>query len=296
MGNRVRTSAPFRVYIFSIFVLTATPGVSETDARRVIFEFMPGDAREVTHRDSASTDTALIAYEVAPRVSVTTGGDIGFFLFEFGLMSLRIGLFGMFELSTLNPDRLNFLTVPSGPYLWRGLLGYSLALSFDDVGRRLLGLDGALEIALSFRHESEHVTHLSGFNASAYDGAPHIGDFLMLDIAARKVAGAFVIKARIQQKVFLPTYDNYVVGPGGDLVCQWWALPWFHPFVSVFGEYLFGKNAPDAFIVRSLMGAIFPGRRADVQVYFVLAYGHDKGVLVLEKGLRYGYGIRVGVF
>jgi hypothetical protein len=291
-----------RVLLFLVVALLVRQLAADERCVPVMtFSFMPGDSREITHSDSAAKDTALIAYEVAPRVSVTTGGEFAFFLFRFAPLSLRVGMFGMFELSTLKPDRANFLTVPSGPYLWRGLLGYGMALSLDRLARQLLGLGGALELGAGFRHESEHVTYTSSYDVARFDGAPHIGDVILLDIAFRKAVGAWLFKGRVQNKFFLPTYDNYTMGPGGDAGVQWWVHPYVHPFLSVFGEYLFGKRTtsrqvPDNRMIRLLAGVVFPGEVADVQIYFSYAYGNDKGVLALEKGHRYGFGIRVSFF
>ena len=152
---------------------------------------MPGDSHVISHRTSASRDTALIAYEVIPKVAVTTGGDFAFFGFRFMPAELRIGMFGMFEFSTVDPARANFLTVPSGPYVWRGLLGYSMALALPRAARRAFGEGADFEISAAFRHESEHTIDGGGDDPTRFDGVPHIGDFGMLDVALQKSVGPF---------------------------------------------------------------------------------------------------------
>lgn len=293
------------VTLVAVIALTAT-AAHATDGRcrrPMEFAFMPGDSRVISHRESASRDTALIAYEVIPRVAVTTGGDFAFFGFRFAPVELRIGMFGMFEFSTVDPARANFLTVPAGPYVWRGLLGYSMSLSLRQLSAILLSPGDAIEVSAAFRHESEHTIDGGGENQSRFEGVPHIGDFILLDLALRKGLGPFGIEVRVQNKFFLPTYDNYAFGPGGDLIFKWRALPMLHPFVSVFGEYLFPKDranseipVPDNYLVRWLAGIILPGTSADVQLYFSAEYGYEKGILALEKGFRYGWGIRVAPF
>jgi hypothetical protein len=277
-------------------------GEEERCRKPMEFTFMPGDSHVISHRESASRDTALIAYQVIPKVAVTTGGDFGFFGFRFAPVELRLGMFGMFEFSTVEPDRINFLTVPSGPYVWRGLLGYSAALSLHQLAARLLSPGDALEISVGFRHESEHYIGDDSIDPSEFDGVPHIGDFILGDLAMRKGIGRFGLDIRIQNKFFIPTYDNYSFGPGGDLVLRMRALPFLFPFISVFGEYLFGKEPSDGttvddnYLFRFLAGIIFPGRTADLQIYFSGEYGNEKGILVYEKGFRYGWGIRVAPF
>jgi hypothetical protein len=289
------------VYLSMFLSLTVFASDHE---KKVEFAFLPGDARIISHSASASRDTALIAYQVLPRVAVTTGGDVGFFGFRFAEMELRLGLFGMFELETAGPEPLNFLTVPAGTYLWRGLLGYSLAFSMEGFASRLLGQRGELEATLSFRHESEHYTGSAAVVEPLFQGVPHIGDFLMLDLAMRKAVNRLDIELRVQNKFFLPTSsDAYSFGPGADFILRFHAGEWLFPFWSVFGEYLFAKRTAgareafeDNFLVRTLLGVLVAGKRADLQVYMAADMGHGKGLLSYDKEIRIGWGIRVVLF
>jgi hypothetical protein len=235
---------------------------------------------------------------------MSMGGDFAFFGFRFSGLDLRAGLFGLIEVQTATEQPVNFLSVPSGPYLWRGLLGYSLSLCLEDLGRRWLGDRGALEAAVSFRHESEHYTGSRFENAPMFEDVPNIGNFFMPDLAARKAVATVDVDVRVQNKFFLPD-EAYSFGPGADLILRWRALSWAHPFISVFGEYLFGdekewyggtRKMPDNYLVRGLIGLVFPGRTADLQIYMALAAGHDKGLLAFERDLRLGWGIRISIF
>lgn len=67
-------------------------------------------------------------------------------------------MFGLIGVETKEAQPASFMNVPGGTCLWRGVLGYSLALAAGDFGERLLGTRGQMELAVSFRHESEHYT------------------------------------------------------------------------------------------------------------------------------------------
>ncbi|MDJ0763142.1 MAG: hypothetical protein QNJ97_09165 [Myxococcota bacterium] len=268
------------------------------------FSVLPGDARVISHALSASRDTGLLAYQVLPRVVLSTGGDVAFFGIRGPSYEVRAGMFGLIEVQTRDPDPLNFMTVPRGPYLWRGLLGYSVALSLDALAEQMLGHQGAFEVALSFRHESEHYTGSAVDIGEAFEGVPNIGDFVMPDVALRKVLGCVDVEMRVQGKLFLP-HQAYLFGPGVDLIFRWHALPWVHPIWSVFGEYLFVRDdvqisnsieIPDNYIVRSIAGLLFPGRAGDLQLVMTASVGNDKGLLAFEEEIRIGWAIRIGLF
>ena len=292
------------VTLVIVTALSASPGSASEDHKGLEFSVLPGESHAIGHSASASRDTALLGYQVLPRVVSTMGGDFAFFGFRFLGVDLRPGLFGLIEVQSVTEQPISFLSVPSGPYLWRGLLGYSLALSLEDLAERWLGKGGALEVAISFRHESEHYTGTRSQSEPMYVDVPHIGDFFMPDLAFRKAVGQVEFQLRVQNKFFLPG-QAYSFGPGADLVFRWRALKWAHPFVSTFGEYLAGRKMtwygetrkiPANYLVRGLVGVIIPGKTADLQVFMALAAGHDKGLLAFEEELRLGWGIRIALF
>jgi len=293
-----------RVAPLVLLVLAATARAGD-EAPAIETKVLPGESRVISHTLSASRDTAVLGYQVLPRVALTTGADFSVLGFRFGGMELNAGMFGMVEVQTATKQPDAFLYVPSGPYLWRGLLGYSVALFLDEHSRRLLGPRGGLEIAISFRHESEHWTGGGGESGEDYDGVPHIGDFVMPELALRAPIGVIDLEVRVQGKLFLPTYESYSFGPGADLILRWRTMDWIHPFMALFGEYLLGKTVedgagtreiPDNYLVRGLVGLIFPGKVADLQIYVALAQGHGKGLLASEEYFRFGWGIRIGLF
>jgi hypothetical protein len=280
--------------------LAAAGAVDEEAAVTVL----PGDARVISHSTSASRDVGALSYQVLPRVALGTGGDFAFFGFHFAGLELRAGMFGLIEVETRDPAPANFMTVPSGTYLWRGVLGYSLALSLGALGERLLGPRGQIELAVSFRHESEHFTGSRAGGPPLYPEVPNIGDFVMPDLAVRKALGPFDLELRAQIKAFLPFTPSYAyaAGPGADVVLRWRALPMLHPFLSLFTERLFGRyvpygdgrrQIPDNTMIRGLLGVVIPGDAADLMLFATASHGNGKGLLAYGEYTTIGWGIRV---
>lgn len=304
----LRGRADYRAQCRLLALLVVLPVVRSVAANAEDGSFdlsvLPGESRVISHARSASRDTGLLAYQVTPHVVLSTGGDFAFLGLGFRGLELRLGMFGLIEVQTAKPSPLNFMNVPGGPYLWRGLLGYSAALALDSVARNWLGADGALEVALSFRHESEHLTYSSQEVDPRYAGIPNIGDFVMPDIALSKGLGDFILEVRVQGKVFLAD-RAYTFGPGADLVLIWRAFETVQPFFSAFGEYLIGgveksggeeTEVEDNSLLRGLVGIIVPGRTADLQLALTLALGNDKGLLAYEEEFRFGWALRIGFF
>lgn len=282
-------------------------------------ELLPGASRAISHGASASRDTALLGYQLTPYSVLTAGTDLGLVALRAPWLSFRVGYFGMLEIESSRPFRAAGKTF--GPVLpiedidtWRGLQGLSFALSFDRLARRHLGRRGALELALSFRHESEHFTGTTDGDAPRDRDVPHIGDFVMPDLAARIPLGRVDLELRAQEKVFLPVDTGrangrrrlYRLALGGDAVVRWRLLPGLHPFTSTFAEWVAGGFAPldgggegrvpDAYLLRNLTGVILPGRFGEIQLFTSLSVGHGKGLHVFREELLLGWGVRVTPF
>jgi hypothetical protein len=181
---------------------------------------------------------------------------------------------------------------------WRGLYGYGVAVSFDTLARRWLGERGALEATITGRHESEHQTGAtSGAPGSDLSDVPIIGDFLMLDVAARIPIGDLDVILRAQDKQFVTTSGGYTQGPGGDLILRWRRFQHVQPFSSTFAEYLVGRSVfPDAFLVRNLTGVVFPSRAGDLYLFVDADYGHRKGLEVYSEERSLGFGLRFAFY
>lgn len=268
----------------------------------VSFELLPGASREISHAASASRDTAALGLVFLPRVILTGGGDFGLAKIRGSGLAFRPGFFGMLELESKH-DTAHFLPLPGGDVsLWRGLYGYSAAIAFEQLARRWMGERGALEATLSFRHESEHFTGSnSGPSTTEYTDLPHIGDFLMLDVAARVPLGRVDIETRVHYKAFFihdPSDPRapYRHAAGTDVIVRVRAWERAHLFTSSFAEFIAATGpAEDAFFFRNLTGVILPGRAGDMYVFMTADVGHGKGFLVHRKEASLGAGVRVAL-
>lgn len=277
---------------------TDAPTTRNADEHEAIqqtgFEFL-GPAREISHSTSASRDTALVAIVFTPRLVRTAGADFAIASYAAENFTLRLGVFGMLEL--FGEGRVaQTLPFPVGDIgLWRGLFGYSVAASFDALARNLCGDECGVEAALSFRHESEHHTASNdGATEAKYVGYPHIGDFVMPDVALRLPLGGWELTLRAQAKIWVSRDEQvpYRFGPGGDVVIRWRALDRVHPFTATFVERYFANGDLDAYFFRNLTGVLLPSRYGDISVHFVSEVGHGKGFMVLREEASFGVGAR----
>ena len=282
-------------------------GSASADDDAVEWTLLPGSSRALSPALSASRDTALMGYQVTPRVVLTCGADFAFVGARFAGLELRAGMFGIIEVSSTTFQPASFMNVPAAPHVWRGLLGYSLALSLEEVARRWLGPRGGLEVAVVYRHESAHWTGMRSTTGPEYLDVPYLGDFVMPEGAARVPIGPVDLDLRVQYKAFLPVGRSqaYRVGPGAEAIARARIHDALHPFVSVFGERVIGRTLdwygerrriPDLYLARGLVGVVVVGREAEMQVFFSAAAGHDKGLLAFENERRIGWGIRVNLF
>ena len=257
-----------------------------------------GPAREISHSSSASRDTAVLGIVARPHRILSAGGDFAVVSLALREWTFRLGGFGMLELESEGEGK-DLVPFPGGDTrFWRGLWGYALAVSWDGGARRLLGDRGALEVTVNSRHESEHYTGSNGGGTGTDFGqVPHIGDFIMLDVAARIPIGKLDVIARIQDKLFVRDQRAYSQGPGADLILRWRRWTRVHPFSSTFAEYLFGTNGfPDAYLVRNLTGVIFPSSHGDLYVFMSADVGHRKGLPVFTEEATLGFGLRFAFY
>ena len=250
-----------------------------------------GPARAITHSSSAARDTFVLGIMAAPRPVLSGGGEFAVLSLSWETATLRLGGHGMLELESDGETR-SVLPFPRGDTtFWRGVWGYSAALSLDAAGRRLCA-GCALEVSLTARHESEHYTGGSA-EAERFEEVRIVGDFIMLDGAARWAAGDLELVSRLQHKQFIPGRSAYVVAPGADLHLRWRRFARLHPFTSLYGEYLVGGGGfPDAYQVRGLAGAIVPSAHGDLYLFVSADVGHRKGLAVLTEEASLGFGVR----
>jgi hypothetical protein len=285
-------------------------------------EAVPGASQKISHKNSASRDTASSGYQLTPYTVLTAGIDVALVGADFGDVSLRFGFFGMLELESgraidLRDDAgkpKNILLPSAGSDYWRGVKGFQTSIAFDEAGEKLFGKRGLLEATLGLRHESEHYTGSNeGDGGQDFSDVPHIGDFMLQDFAARIPSGPVDFEFRLQQKWFIPVDAGaangnlrlYTIGPGFDAIVRWRLLKWLHPFSSTFGEYLIGNQirhegkivrVPDNYLLRNLTGVAFVGPMGEVQVFTSVSVGHGKGLRVFDEELLWGGGVRIAPF
>ena len=284
-------------FLYSLLILICiVPAISE-ESRDIQFTVLPGNSHTISNTLSASRDTACMSYQVVPRVVSTFGSDFAFFGIRFNSIELRAGMFGMLELETLTKQPWHFMTVPSGPYLWRGVLGYSIVFSFHRLADRIFGENGGFEIGLLFRHESEHYTAPFDIEGSDIeDLPPNIGDCFIFDIGLRIPVRKLELNFRLQNKFFFSA-SAYSFGPGFDIILRYKILKQMHLFISAFGEYFFRKDREEQenYLLRSIGGIVIPGKIAELQIFAAFSAGYGKGLLAYIKENNFGWGIRVGL-
>lgn len=286
----------YRLIIFFFLSINLFP-LHSRENKNVEFTVLPGNSHSISNTLSASRDTACMGYKVLPRVATTFGSDFAFFGIMFKDFELRAGMFGMLELETLTKQPWNFLTVPEGPYLWRGILGYSTVFSLHRLADKMFGIGGGFEIGLLFRHESEHYTAPFEIEGSIIEVLPpNIGDCIITDIGIRIPVKRLELDFRLQNKFFFPS-SEYSFGPGIDIILRFKILRYMHLFSSIFSEYLFRKdrNGRENYYLGNITGIVFPGKIAELQIFSIFSTGYGKGLLSYIKENSIGWGIRVSV-
>jgi len=271
---------------------------------------LPGASQEISHSLSASRDTALLSYQLTPYSVLTGAGDVGLAGYETPQLGVRLGFFGLLELESARPFDPHSASVAflpgAGVDYWRGADGFQLAVAPRALGQRLFGEGGLVEATAGLRHESDHHTASNGGGSSTdYSRVPQLGNFVLLDLAARIPRGPFELTLRAQSKVFAGGPRNYRIGPGFDavLVARVWPRAWL--FSSLFGEWLVGNwialegdrfRVPDDRTLRLLAGVLLPGRVGNIQIFTSVSVGNGKGLQVLKQELLWGGGIRLALF
>jgi hypothetical protein len=263
--------------------------------------FLPGASRAISHAASASRDTAALGILALPRVVLTGGADFALFAIEGSGLTFRPGFFGMLELES-GEDTEGYLPRPGEEVsLWRGLLGYSAAISFDRFAARAIGRGGALEGTVSYRFENEHFMRPNeGESVGAFASLPQVGELIMVDLALRAPFGRWEVETRVQHKFFIVVQGDKVApyqhAPGADVIVRFKAFSKVHFFSSTFAEFFIaGTPEGDAFFFRNLTGVTIPGRIGDLSIFAATDVGHGKGFLVDRRSASLGGGLRIAL-
>ena len=309
MSHQGRISTIAGLALASLTVLTSGAARGETAAATT----MPGIrwrlsalgyARGIPNAWSASRDTPRMEMAPYPRPVTTAGGEFALLTLAEGSRRWRLGFAGFIEHD--NTGRTN--TANSGPLaasnkgrmLWRGSYAYYLAVQLDALGRRICGLCTA-EVALSYRHESEHATASnSGGESEDYTTQPYVGDDVIVDAALAQWFGHWYLQQRLVGMWFVPGQSSYSWASAADVhvrLTRWRAL---HPFFSGYAEHRSGTTSrsleyPDAYRLRAMLGVSFPSNLGDVMVFGFGDVGNNYGVQANTVEATLGCGVRLAL-
>jgi len=295
----MRRALPVVLLLPALLAATATSARADDGVT-----WMPGNSREIPKTASASRDAPVSGLVFAPRVSAKGAADFAFAKIDLDGFALRPGIYAAFELEHADPGLNGPLPLPGegkGPMLWRGMFGFSFALSAEHLARRWFGARGAIEIAVTVGHESDHVT------GASFNDAPDRGDivdggggnFVLYDLAVRVPLGAHVDAwGRVEDRAYW--LGPILHAPGAELGVRWYAAPHFEPLVSVFGERLLVdpniNAAKDGGFAGLLAGVGLPGALGELLPYSALDVGNGKGLLINRRELTLGIGVRYAPF
>jgi hypothetical protein len=289
------------VFLGSLLTVLVPARRTTADVERT---WMPGNSREIVRDTSASRDVPVSGLVFAPRVGGKGAVDFAFTRLRADGVALRIGFDAFFELEHADVGLAGPLPLPGqgkGPMLWRGMYRASLALSAERLARDWFGSGGAIEIAATVGHESDHVT------GGSFDDAPQRGDivaggggdFAVYDIAIRgQVASHLVAWGRVQDRAYFR--GAILHAPGVDAGIRWHLLAHVDPVVSVFGERLLvdhnRNGANDGGSVGLLAGVALPGALGELVPYTAVNAGNNKGLLINRREIDVSIGVRYAPF
>ena len=310
MSHQGRISSIAGLVLASLTVLpcgaarSEAPGARATPARPWKLSAL-GYARGIPNAWSASRDTPRLEMAPYPRPVTTAGGELALVTLAGVSTTWRLGFAGFIEHD--NTSETN--TVNAGPLaasntgkmLWRGSYAFVLAVEMDALGRRICRSCKA-ELALTYRHESEHATASNhGGDGEDYSTQPYVGDDLIVDAALAQHPGDWYLQQRLVGMWFLPGRSSYAWAAAADVhvrLTRWRAL---HPFFSGYAEHRSGTTFraleyPDAYRLRAMLGVSFPSHLGDVMVFGFGDVGNNYGVQgnTVEATLGFGFRLALG--
>ena len=261
-----------------------------------------GEARAISRSASASRDTPAMNLVIVPRDIRTAGGEFALATVRFERWTLRTGFAGLIELESDGETESfgNLFPRAGGAILWRGSYAYFAAFALDAAGARLCA-GCKLELAASYRHESQHYTGSNhGGEGMDVSDQPYVGDDVIVDAAVSLQRGAWFGSGRAIAMVYLPGRSSYAAAGALDLHGRWLGWGRLQPFASAYAEYqlgteLAGRRFPDAYLVRGMTGIALASQLGDILVYLFGDVGHRKGVRGLTEEATLGVGIRLAI-
>ena len=254
------------------------------------FSWLPGDARVVSRRASASRDTPIVEYAFGPQAQGSLGAEFGVFGQRWPDLSLRFGMYAMIALENWQE------TIVFPREYWRGLIGFSLATSLDQLARDLLGPGSALELTLVIGHESDHRTDAPvGLDALELLQVGQV-NFATHELAAQLPLGSVGrLQVRVQERLIVGSAWSHA--PAADLGLRFFALDWLQPVVNLFGEVIVSGDAGIAScpFARAMAGTALVGVFGELTPFVSLDTGCGKGLLYEERGSHVSGGVRYSV-
>lgn len=260
-------------------------------------------ARRVPRAFSASRDTPRLEVAPFPRAVVTAGGELALARWQRRDFGFRAGFAGFIEQDgERETEETNSGPWPAqgGAILWRGSYAFFLAYDAAALGERICSTC-ALELTLTYRHESEHYTGGNYGDAGRdFSNQPYVGDDFILDVAVEEHLGDFYLQQRVVGMWFLPDRSSYSGGVAVDVHARWTGWSWAHPFASGYAEYLVGDDIvdrvfPDAYRARLLLGVALPSRLGDLMIFGFGDVGHRYGLQALTEEATLGFGVRLAL-
>jgi hypothetical protein len=239
-----------------------------------------------------------------PRPADMAGGDFSLFKLQFNRGSLRSGFAGFIELEVdARTSGSNAGGIPwgSGKILWRGSYAYFAAFSLDALARSICQ-GCAIELALQYRHESQHYTGSNAGNGGEEDATPepYVGDDLIFDLASLQRTSNWLFAERAIGMWFLPDRSSYSAGVALDLHVRFVRSETIQPFISGYAEHLWGdmlqgRQFPDAYRVRALVGVALLSSLGEIMIYGAGDVGNRYGIRGLTEEATLGLGVRLAL-
>ncbi len=286
---------------FSLLV-PATCFGAEATRPRPVFSWL-GDARGISRAWSASRDTPTMNLTWTPRLGYVAGGEFALLTWRPPSWTLRTGFAGLIEVERdVDVDGVADGPWPSGDgrLLWRGSYAVYAASAFDTLAKRMCATC-LFELALQYRHESQHYTASNaGDPGEDVRDEPYVGDDLIFDGALSERAGDWYFAQRAYALWYLPDRSSYSAGAAFDLYARFTRWQLAQPFLSLYGEYRFGtelhgRDFPDAHRLRALFGIALPSTLGDVMVYGFADTGNRYGIRGLTNEATLGFGVRLAL-
>jgi hypothetical protein len=264
-----------------------------------------GYARKIPFAWSASPNAPAFGWSFLPRDTRAAAGEFALIRVRFDALTLRAGYMGMLELeSELPTENLESFYLGGlaghGAMFWRGHFAFQLALSFDRWARTLCA-GCAVEAMLAYHHESEHYTGSnSGGTATGYPARPQVGNSFQPEVAFAARPGQFLLITRLIGSLFVPGQSSYGYGTAFDLHLRYTRFARIHPFVSGYGEVMFGTmiqghDFPDVYRLRSLLGVALPSALGDLMLFGSGSVGYRTGLNADAREATLGLGVRLAI-